>query len=131
MDLRTIPLELYTQILPALSLTVLELLWFHLPLLLPSQDFLTTDSLFDTQPPNTTDIANIQALPSPPWAIIDALKKDLLQAISSRKHSIKPIHTISDRTYPLWILTYWDMAFDIQWAQQAWARAEQNLHELS
>ena len=77
MDLRAIPLELYTKILPNLNLTVLELLQFHLPLLLPSQDlnFPTTDSFFDTQPPNTTDVAE---LPSPSQAVIDALKKDIL-----------------------------------------------------
>ena len=136
MDLRAIPLELYTKILPNLNLTVLELLQFHLPLLLPFRDlnFPTTDSFFDTQPPNTTDVADIQELPSPLQAVIDALKKDILQAISSGKHSIKPIHTISkssNKTYPLWILTYWDMAFNVRLVQRAWARAEQNLHELS
>jgi hypothetical protein len=131
MDMAVIPPELSTQILPTPNLTVLELIQFHLPLLSPPRDFPTTHGFFDTQPPNTTSVADIQTLPSPPRAVVDALKKDLLQAVSSGKLSIKPVHTISDGTYPLWILTYWDMALDVRLVQGAWARAEQNLRKLS
>ena len=73
----------------------------------------------------------IQALPSPPHSVIDALKKDLLYAISTGSHSIKPIHINSSGTYPLWIITHWDNTFEVWLAQGAWVRAEKNLRELS
>jgi len=131
MDSSIIPQEFYMQIVPSPKLTVLELLQFHLPLLSPWRDFSGTDGFFNTQPPDTTDITKIQALPSPPQSVVDALKKDLLHAISAGSHSIKPIHTNSSGTYPLWIITYWDNAFEVRLAQGAWVRAEKNLHELS
>jgi hypothetical protein len=131
MDPTIVPQEFYAQILPSPKLPVLKLIQFHLPLLLPSRTFPATNDFFDTQPPNTSDIAKIQALPSPPQSVVDALKKNLLHAISARNRSIMPAHSISSGTYPLWIITYWDSVFDVRLAQGAWVRAEQNLHELS
>lgn len=119
------------QIIPSPKLTILKLLQFHLPLLLPSWDFPGTDSFFNTHPPNTTDITKIQALPSPPQSVVNALKKDLFRAISAGSQSIKPIHTISSGTYPLWIITYWDSVVEVRLVQGAWVRAEKNLRELS
>lgn len=131
MDPTIVPQEFYAQILPSPKLPVLKLIQFHLPLLLPSRTFPATNDFFDTQPPNTSDIAKIQALPSPPQSVVDALKKNLLHTISAGNRSITPAHSISSGTYPLWIITYWDSVFDVRLAQGAWVRAEQNLHELS
>ena len=135
MDLSVIPEDIYAQIMTSPELSVLKLIQFPLPLLLLSRDLPTilpaTNSFFDNQPPNITDITDIQALPSPPRSIINALKKYLPHAIGAGSQSIKPIHTISSGTYPLWIVMYWDNMFKVWQAQGAWTRAVHNLHKLS
>jgi hypothetical protein len=125
--------EFHSTLLPAPDLTVLQLVQFHLPLVLLSFPVTTTKDFFANHfPESPVDIAAIQDIPSPPLSIVQALQKDLKE-ISNQQHSICCIHVPSalEKTYPLWIVSYWEEMFTICQARNMWMVAEDDLRKKS
>jgi len=129
----SIPPDLYSSLVPAANLSVLQLVKYRLPLVLPSFPLTTTRDFFDPLPESPVDIAAIQDIPSPPLSIVQALQKDLEIGVGTGHHSIHCIHVPStlERTYPLWIVTYWVEMFAVRQACDTWMVAEDNLCKMS
>jgi len=104
----SIPPELYSSLVPAADLSVLQLIKYCLPLVLPSFPLTTTKDFFNPLPEGPVHIATIQDVPSPPLPIVQALQKD-----------------------PLWIVTYWMEMFAVRQARDTWMVAEDNLRKMS
>jgi hypothetical protein len=132
--LPSIPPEFYSAMLPDPDLPVLELLQIRFPLVLSSFKPITRESFFDPRPPNVTDITSIKETPFPPLSIVKGLQEEFLGAVNERSLSIRCIHTRTEsseeKTYPLWIITYWAKAFEIRAVHNRWLDAEHHLREL-
>ena len=129
----SIPPEFHSSLLPALDLTVLQLVQFRLPFALLSFPVTTTEDFFtDHFPESPVDIAAIRDIPSPPLSVVQALQKDL-KKISTQQRSIRCIHvpSASEKTYPLWIVSYWEEMFTIRQARNMWMVAEDDLRKKS
>jgi hypothetical protein len=135
--MQSIPPDIDTKLFPHPDLPVLEFLQFHIPIVQTSfrPTFKRTlrEIFFDKQPPNITEIQSIMQAPSPPLVVVKGLQQDLPEAISSGFHSIRGIQThpasTADRTYPLWIVAYWDRAFDVREVRDTWLAAEDRLRD--
>jgi hypothetical protein len=79
---------------------------------------------------NTTDLQDIQHLPTPPYIVVESLAKTM---DGTKWKSIQCPHVgmANDKRYPLWIISYWVKSIPIRTIRQKWAKADEALQRQS
>lgn len=120
-----IPKELQRALLPSQTLTVNELLDFHLPVQQISTVFTQPDQYLSSDPINCPrfNAADVLVPPSP---VIKALSHAILTADKLDKvQSLRCPHMAmcSGTLYPLWLLTFWSELARIRFIKERWEQA--------
>ena len=125
-----IPPKILDLVLPDKELSILDFLKFRLPAVAraangffdPSQKFLSSLT------PTLTKIEEIQAIPTPPLAVLDGLVKapELLQS-----QSILCLHApgFIMEWLPMWAISYWVQVFYLRPLKKKWLDAEEALQK--
>jgi len=124
-----IPLDARNQLLPDLSLSIIQLLSFPFPPISLSHSGLVIDEYIFHNAPNTNDIETIQSLVVSSPTIIKNLATDP-KVNTGQYQSIRLphlLHITSDTHFPLWIVQYWAAVIDLWQICSKWTKAEGQL----
>lgn len=133
--MHAIPKEIESLLLPNPNLSILGLLKYQLPMILPSLPSgpsLEPEDFFNTNPP-TGSFSLISQIPRPPQDFTVLLQKYLAEITRGGINSVKCRHSqvAAGQYYPLWIITYWIKVNSICRVCNIWRIAEHYLHERS
>ncbi|KAF4617264.1 hypothetical protein D9613_005664 [Agrocybe pediades] len=127
-----LPLEAEKILLPSPDLTILELVSYDLPLqntvFAPS----TIEDFFHRSQPTGTSFSEILLLPEPSSEVLAALHRYLEHGTDKDQyHSVRCLHSslFKDKTYPLWIISYWTRCQSVRTVRDSWRQAENYLQE--
>jgi len=128
-----IPKEVEPLLLPSPHLSILELLRFRIPNA-ASNALISrwkTEDFFSDKPPITFTPQLIAQIPSPPKDLVKNLRNFIGEATSNGMKSVKCPHSRlgAEKTYPLWIITYWAKLDGVQHIRDSWEQAEWYLQD--
>jgi hypothetical protein len=124
-----IPKDLQRTLLPAETLTVNQLLDFHLPVQRMSTVFTQPDQYLSSDPINCSQF-NAADILTPPAPVIKTLSQAILTADDKDMfRSLRCPHaaTHSEQLYPLWLLTFWSELDHIRFIRARWEEAVEYL----
>ena len=130
-QLPQIPPEIQQIILPNKELSVVDFLKFCLPAATQSFNgsFAPSQKLLSSLTPTITTIEEIQAIPTPPFAVLDELMKAPELSVSQSILSLHAPGFITERL-PMWTLSYWVQVFHLHPLKKKWLDTEESLGEF-
>ena len=130
-QLPQIPPEIQQIILPNKELSVVDFLKFRLPAVARSFDgsFAPSQNLLSSLTPTITTIEEIQAIPMPPFAVLNELMKAPELSVSQSILSLHATGFITERL-SMWTLSYWVQVFHLHPLKKKWLDAEESLGEF-
>ena len=129
-QLPQIPPEIHKAILPDKDLSILDILKFPLPAVARSitGPYNQVQNFLSHLIPTVTSIDKIQAIPTPPLAVLDELVRSPELSVSQ---SVLCSHThgSSRERLPMWILSYWVEVFQLRPLKKKWLDADESLQK--
>jgi hypothetical protein len=124
------PPEIQQIILPNKELSVVYFLKFCLTAATRFFDgsFAPSQKLRSSLTPTITTIEEIQAIPTPPFAVLDELMKAPELSVSQSILSLHAPGFITERL-PMWTLSYWVQVFHLRPLKKKWLDTEESLGE--